>query len=416
MKKCGVNPETGRCVQGGTKTPSHCMKNPKTKRCRKKHTKHKKKRVTFSPKTTFKPCASGKIRNPQTNRCILKDSKIASKILITKETTTIGGPISIAYYEIEFDGETKHILLLGDMHTQYPYDNEPTVITVSTFLKKIIRNSPHCIDLFVERIVDQRQQLKAKGKRLLGYDSPLESVRTEFGSCPYHDTSVIKCKYDNLRYQNWDLRFSDNHHWKGRVNPYDEVCMSDSFDTAWQSFLRGQGGGKKSGILGVQKDVITYLLGLKTSPSSDHSMINDFFNDKIDIAMKNDKFKNMVATKDFQKYRTKVIAKQLKRVQTDKFPKDFVKTYLSIFHKNMHGIELTHVFTDFYLLCRMFQKFGKSSKKKTRTPKRCPLTKSKSSTKTSYDSSKYMIIYAGDDHNKYVQSFLQKMFNARPLY
>ena len=97
---CKVNVDTGRCSQNGTIEPGSCIRNPTTKRCRRKTHRRQ---LRFNPKHTnkLKPCPPGKVRNPQSNRCILKTNPIAHKMQMTKETMVIGGPISISYYEVE---------------------------------------------------------------------------------------------------------------------------------------------------------------------------------------------------------------------------------------------------------------------------------------------------------------------------
>ena len=75
--------------------------------------------------------------------------------MIPKEKTIIGGPISYHYYKIELSNITRHIILFGDHHTPYTVENNENIISIIQLLKKIIRKSPHCIDLYAENIIFQ---------------------------------------------------------------------------------------------------------------------------------------------------------------------------------------------------------------------------------------------------------------------
>ena len=417
-KPCGINPQSDRCVQGGPKTPSQCERNPATKRCRKRHKTKAKPKPKPKPKPKAKgalgptqdPCGAGKLRNPMTNRCVSEKGGVAKKIRMTKDTAVIGGPISISYYEVLFNGVTKRILMFGDAHTHYPYPNEKNVITITTLLKKIIRKSPHCIDLFVEEHVHQKQDYQmAQGRALVGYNSPLQAVRDEFGSCPTHNYTISKCAYDNLRYQNWDLRWGESEG-RSKCNPYDELAMEYDFEVAI----------RKRFPASMAPNIVRYLIGADL-PAKAETSIHAFYDEQLATFMDRPAFKDRVMDKGFQDYRKDVLQRQYRKLMSgsDDFPKDFLKTFIATFGKRKLGMELTHVFTDFYLLCRMFQRFNRGKAKNKRTPKRCPITphqSTKSKTGVIYDTPTYMILYAGHDHITYVETFLGKMFGAKPIF
>jgi hypothetical protein len=400
---CKVNVDTGRCSQKGTVEPGSCMKDPTTKRCRRKT---ERRQLRFQPAHTqkLKPCPSGKVRNPQSNRCILKTNPIAQKMRMTNETMVIGGPISISYYEVEVKVNstmvTKRFLFFGDRHTPYTENKHPSVITITTLIKKIIRKSPHCIDLFVERQVDQRlDPTRARGKFLSGYTCPLDAVRQEFQGCPLHDKPGAVCPYDNLRYHNWDLRFAHR-----KVNPYDSLLM---YVRVHERFLKTF---TKTYTL---QHAIKYLLGLPVSERA-KTRWDLFFKGEIeDYSSRVIQFPEAATGTDFQEYRKEVIQRTYGKVTKDvAFPKDLVNTFTKLFtaDKMRSPGEFTHIFTDFYLICRMFQKFGSQDAKSRRTPKRCPVKSVRG--KTSYATPQYIIVYAGDDHIKYMERFLQSMFTG----
>ena len=407
--KCEFNQGTGRC-RNGPKQSSKCERNAVTGRCRRKTARKPKNPSKPSkpkkPKTPSKPqpklitegCPQGKFRNPATNRCVNKTGTIGKKIFTTSETTVIGGPVSLNYYEFQFQGVRRKFLSLGDEHTKYNYQNEKTVITLPTFLKKIVRQSPHCIDLFVENAVYQRQKL-ATGKQLTRHSDPLNAVREEFYGCPYHNFRHRKCPYDNLRYHNWDLRFEnplviDGHDvqpkqgYRWRENPYDLVFFEAHKDPSVLSALRR---------IPIEK-VFRFILGLdkKASDAVDMEVFFEAAFTKLAIQADDE-----VSEKSFQEYRKQVIKRSFTKLKKNtRFPKNFLLTFLKVYKQEIgyDPVEYTTVFTDFYLLCRMFQKY----KKRNRGPQTCRQS----------DRCEYMILYAGDSHNQKINAFLREMFGS----
>ena len=188
-KKCPkgkiLNPKTNRCIINRKNTSKNTRKkcpkgkilNKKTNRCiidrekpeKKPEKKHEKKKVCppnkiLNPKTNrcilnreldedkvikFNyRCKPGYIYNNATGRCVKKDGPEGKKILISSVTKSIGGPISFHYFKFEFGGVLRNFILFGDQHTQYLYRKDPEIIEISTLIKKLVRKSPHCIDLF----------------------------------------------------------------------------------------------------------------------------------------------------------------------------------------------------------------------------------------------------------------------------
>jgi len=98
-----------------------------------------------------------------------------------------------------------------------------------------------------------------------------------------------------------------------------------------------------------------------------------------------------------------------------RFPKDFLQTFieciLQLEHKISSWGKYTNVFTDFYLLSRIFAHFGKDKDKITRSPKGCPIVG-----KNNYVTPKYIVIYAGNAHIINVKNFLKTMFDSKTLY
>lgn len=404
---CEFNGDTGRCRKGPTMSKK-CEMNPRSKRCRKKTQKkpRKPKHTPSKPKQTpskpSKPkfdttgCDPGKFRNPATNRCVSKSGPIGRKIFTSSDTTTIGGPVSLNFFEFDFQGVRRRILSLGDEHTNYRYRNERTVITLATFLKKIIRQSPHCIDLFVENAVYQRQK-RASGKTLTGYSCPLDAVRQEFYGCPYHNFQGRKCPYENLRYHNWDMRFEvplqdtalglqPKLTW--RSNPYDTVFFDNNPSVIYA-------------LESLPKEkLIRFILGLDKNQRDKEDM--EYMFESI-FEMLHITEDDQIASTSFQEYRKELIKRSFTKLKAHtRFPKNFLQTFIKVYKREIQDIyDFTTVFTDFYALCRIFQKYAK----KRRGPKDC----------RDSERCEYMIFYAGDSHNSKINAFLTEMFGQSSL-
>ena len=399
-----LNPKTNRCIKKPIKKttkkpikkttkkkvcPPGKVLNPKTNRCIINRKLDEEDVIDFKYK-----CKPGEIYNPESKRCIKKDSPIKKKIMITNVTDKIGGPISLHYYQFEFGGIMRHFLLFGDKHTQYVEHESPDIIEIPTLIKKIIRRSPHCIDIYSENPIYHG---RAMGKKLQKYNNPLVAIRNEFGHCPIHNLPGAACNYDNLRYQNWDLRFG---HKKGKhtykSNPYEEVLMSypQVTDDINKKFNK--------------KDIILYILGFtKKMKKATEKKIDKFFDDMLAVKYLRESFSEGVADRDMFQKRRNLIQKEYKKcLKSNKFPKDLLEVFIANFIR-VGDDNYTLVFTDFYMICRMFMNFDKNKK----TPKKCPIKG-----KNNYKTPEYSILYAGDLHVRDVFSFFESMFDVKPIY
>ena len=336
-------------------------------------------------------CKPGYVYNHNTQRCVKKDGPTGKKIAITSVTDKIGGPISMVYYKFKVNNVMKHFLLFGDQHTQYVEHTSPEIIEITTLVKKIIRKSPHCIDIFSEN--PPHHELP-KGNKIQRYTSPLSAMRSEFYGCPVHHMRGVECNYDNLRYQNWDLRFKAEMGKRWKLNPYDELFMKykAEFNRVNNRF------GKRNMIL--------YILGFtEMIPKKVIQSIDQFLDGAIAFRMKDKKFADNVSDKEYFQRTRKLIQKEYKKcIRSVQFPKDlldtFIRSYLSLY-----DIDYTLVFTDFYTICRMFIKFDKDKY----TPKKCK-------DKGKQNTSRYIIYYSGDLHTRNICKFLEIMFGVKPIY
>ena len=389
-----LNPKTNRCIidrkkniKSKKKCPPGKIINPKTNRCIIDRRLPEDKVIDFKYR-----CKPGYVYNPQTGRCVKKDGPTGKKLMITSVTDKIGGPVSMHYYKFKVNNVMKHFLLFGDVHTQYVYHTSPEIIEITTLVKKIIRKSPHCIDIFSE---NPPYHDLPKGKKIQKYNSPLNAMRHEFGGCPIHHMSGVKCDYDNLRYQNWDLRFKAEMGKKWQSNPYDELFMKYPIE-----YLLINNKFSK-------RNIILYLLGFTERISKNIVLkLDEYFDKKIDDSLKRKSFKDDVSDKDFFQNTRKLIRKEYNKcIRSVNFPRDllnvFINNYISI-----NDTDYTLVFTDFYTICRMFMKFDRNKK----TPKKCKDERGKKNTP------QYIIYYAGDLHTRNICKFLENMFGAKPIY
>ena len=398
-----LNPKTNRCIiDRKKKTKKKCppgkVLNPKTNRCIIDRSIPEGKVIDFKYR-----CKPGYIYNPQTGRCVKKDGPTGKKIAISSVTNTIGGPVSMQYYKVKINNVMKHFLLFGDVHTQYVYHTSPEIIEITTLVKKIIRKSNKCIDIFSE---NPPYHELPKGKKIQKYSSPLNAMRNEFGGCPIHHVKGIKCNYDNLRYQNWDLRFkADPGSYKWRTNPYDELFMK--YFGEYNDIVTRFG----------KTNIILYILGFTEkikgnvyqTPKRIEQQIDEYFDERIEQRLKRKTFVDLVSDKEFFQSTRKLIRKEYNKcIKTVKFPKDlletFIKTYIEI-HDEIKNTDFTLVFTDFYTICRMFMKYDNNKK----TPKKCK-------EKGKQNTSKHIIYYAGDLHTRNICKFLENMFDVKPIY
>ena len=87
---------------------------------------------------------------------------------------------------------------------------------VDTFLKKLVnlaQKKRKCIDVFLE---EKQKKLSAptylKGGKFKIGRLLLDQVRDNFYNCAFHALNVVKkkCPYTNIRFHNFDLRFSNS--------------------------------------------------------------------------------------------------------------------------------------------------------------------------------------------------------------
>jgi len=352
----------------------------------------------------LRTCKRTQIYDKKRNKCISKKSKYANKILITENTTKIGGPSIFYYYRVKIGKIIKKIYLFGEEHTKYNHKKSYDTIHISTLIKKIIRNTDQCIDIFVEDIVYQKdyniKNYRGGGKSIATFSDPISSIRNIFSKCSKHSLNKNKCNYDNIRYHNWDLRMvlaTSNIKGKWRTNPLDELLLIDKYLNTLKSRYSIE-------------VIIKYILGFETKYTKE---INEYVENSISEARINNKNfrKNASLNKNIIHYIQNIIQKSYhKMIRKNKFPKNFLNTFIQSY-KKQHDYDFTIVFTDYYLLSRLFTEFDKSTKKVKRTPRLCKVTG-----KNNFLRSKNIIIYGGSSHIFNIKTFLELMFSVKPIW
>ena len=110
----------------------------------------------------------------------------------------------------------------------------------------------------------------------------------EFGNCPKHNyykhnKGFYKCNYNNLRYQNWDLRFHTQEGPWWKLNPYDELFMKhrSEYDKILKKFSK--------------KNIILYLLGFTERMKSNIvKKLDEYLDEALNRALLRDSFKRVL--------------------------------------------------------------------------------------------------------------------------
>jgi len=241
-----------------------------------------------------------------------------------------------------------------------------------------------------------------------------------------------RCSFDNLRYHNWDLRLlssqsprvlRNSHMIKGGdINLY-KICLQN-----WWGRVKGF----DSKTIAID-DMIKYLLGFDVGKRT-KKKIDEIFESVIErermvasVSGKQEADRLIEAQAAYQVAAERVVQREYKKMMASKpqFPHDFLEIFIKVYREHVKDVKGQScirwglVFTDFYLLCRMFTTFSTSRDKSQRTPRRCPLTKAQQSqTKqpSTYKTPQHIMLYAGSSHSHLVSVFLQEMFSVRPLF
>ena len=249
----------------------------------------------------------------------------------------------------------------------------------------------------------------------------LPQIEEYFYGCAFHSRSdllaennKLKCQHKNLRYHNFDVRFSydddDDAEFERNENYLDIVI----------------GGWKPASdrIYNHAEDysiLADYILGLpiKNKTKLDRILYkciadSDTPHDFIKIKEHMKEFRKLIKKdyKNFKKTSKQYFSKKKDLLQ---IIKEIVrKNYLEkLKNDDDEEQEITQLFTDLYILSRIFMEFNTNKNKKNRTPGGCKLREG--GKKTINISPNKVIIFAGNDHIKLYNKVLAKTFGKRRL-
>ena len=359
--------------------------------------------------------------HPRNIRLIIKPKKPAVTI------TSIKGPVSLYLWDITCpNGTNKKILLLGDEHTVIKdtcAKSNNKCYNIDSFLKQIITMSAKknkCIDLFLE---EKQKKLSAplylKGGELNKKQQLLHQIRNTFYECAWHagkNPVIQKCAYKNLRFHNFDLRFSNAGIYKSRTSNKLDIILYNSRHTPEYKHARDFNlladyilGGKISAKDMKRLNKIIYILSNSTFPISTPSYTKKYSVAEIKKDMTN--FRRVVK-KEYKKYlKTKndYIPHKNKRLR------GYIKYVIDKRYKKTNQFhEYTHLFTDLYILSRIFMEFSIDKDKISRSPKKCPILEN--GAKTINISPNKVLIIAGDDHINVYNEVLEYYFPNSLMY
>jgi len=328
----------------------------------------------------------------------------------TAKITQIKGPISLYLWDIICPNNTnKKILLLGDEHT--PLDNiciksDNNCDNIDSFLIKIIKlaqKNNKCIDIFLEEKQKQKSApIYLKGGKFTKNKQVLQEVKKTFYNCAHHAVSTPmtnkKCGYPNLRFHNFDLRFSNNVPGEHRTSNKLDVLLYNSKDPSGYVHSRDYSL-MADYILGVgikKKDVKRLNKLIKTLLDSAINITTPSYSKKYTVAE---------IKADMTNFRKSVKKEYLKYLKTKNsyIPRKNRKLRTCLKHiidqkynKTKHLGEYTHLFTDLYILSRIFMEFSTDKNKITRSPIKCSIQNN--GLKTINISPNKVIIIAGQAH------------------
>jgi hypothetical protein len=369
------------------------------------------------------------------------------------------GPISLYVLQGSFKyGKktiTMNMLLMGDLHTKAAKITETKhKYALHNFVLNVLKTNSACFDLFIETFSPHiNSNLRLKKKRPLDrkktpllksprsstqfhtferhvssvnnllsvgtdasllkndtrdYDIPLEAMRESplLLYCRYHEyynkqkNIYYKCRFPNLRYHSWDLRFTKN---ETDLTILADISMT--YDTKVYAYF------KKFGVSG--KQLTEFLMYRPISKKLDTKIKHIYyrFYGRILQLIKSrkaptyiiDLFKHTNINADY-KFHNFNKQRRLVQKQFNKVPKILQSKLLAAFIKVYNSPNrFVLALTDFYTICRMLSKF--------RNVKNRPTT----CHNPQYVFCQNIIYYAGAQHTQLLLEVFIIMFGKKSL-
>lgn len=379
----------------------------------------------------FNPATNTKLPiNSQRGRDILR--KYLAKIIggkrsanikmnIKPKITQIVGPVSLHLWHIKCPNNSiKKILLIGDVHSNVTNScptTRPYCQDLDDFINNIIlecKRKKLCVDFFLE---EKQKKLTApkylKGgslaKRIPKGRKLLKHINLQYHACSWHSRpdkyNNRKCLLNNLRFQNFDLRFS-NAGGVRTANKLDSLLYYMKTNTLYNhrkhySLLADYILGKHiSNNKSMKLNRILEAI-LKSANPDQTPSLTKIYNLK-DVKEDMENFRTLV-----QKEYTKFSKYKKRYLPDNKIDlRDYVKRVVGKNYKtNKNFGEYTHLFTDLYILSRIFMEFSYDKDKISRSPHNCQIVKNNK--KTRNISPNKVIVLAGYDHIKLYNTVLK---------
>jgi hypothetical protein len=377
------------------------------------------------------------------------------------DTTELYGPVSLYVLTIGFIYNKRKIqmkiLLMGDLHTPSRKIKETRKKhKLHNFILNVFRTNSQCFDLFIEtfsphigikleniRPYDHKKRSRkrsnkrnskrnskrksrkrptspVKNQLIVGtdasllrsdtrtYDIPLEAMRDSplLLYCRYHEQYnkqkqfYYNCRFPNLRYHSWDLRFTKTEH---DLSILAEISMT--YDVQLYSFA------KTNSVSGRQ--LTQFLMGRPLTRNIDEKIKRMYYRfygkvlKSLHAGTASDNIKELFSNHNINAdYKFKNFDKQrlLIQKQFNKVPINLRKKLVNVFTRVYNTPDtFCLALTDFYTICRMLSKF--------RHVKNRPTTCHNSE----YVFCQNIIYYAGAQHTLLLLDVFVRMFGKKSL-
>jgi len=360
--------------------------------------------------------------------CKIKNLKLVIKPKRQPKITQIKGPISLFLWDIKCPNNTnKKILLLGDEHTLINdtcVNSNKNCDNIDIFLEKIITRANKknkCIDIFLEEKQKKKSApLYLKGGEFTKNYKLLNQIKHTFYNCSWHagfkSKAGKKCTHKNLRFHNFDLRFSNDKKGSHRTsNKLDLILYNSKNPTGYNhnrdyslmaDYILG------STIKSKDMKRLNKLIEALTSSVSNINTPSYTKNYSVsEIKKEMTTFRRLVK-KEYRKYlktKNEYIPRKNRKLRS------CLKNIINEKYKiTGEFYEYTHLFVDLYTLSRIFMEFSTDKNKTSRGPGKCSILEN--GNKTINISPNKVIIIAGGDHINVYNEVLEYYFPNSLVY
>jgi len=347
---------------------------------------------------------------------------------------SIVGPTNMYYLEVICPNKTiKKILLFSDTHTNLVKNTcktQSNCMHLDDVFDMIIgkaESENKCIDMFVEAKLRKNNAPKyLKGGKLKINKQVLHQINSKYLECSRHaQNNVLRngvpCNNSNLRFHNLDVRFVQSKSGHRRGNKLDsllyymqkpsntELSHEKHFDLI-AKYILGYNL-NVTDMMEIKKIIDIILVDNKASLEPNTPIaIRKYTSKQVMREMKSFRKTIIKEYKKFSKTSKKYLPHELggkvKLLDLRTAVKQLVNNN---FNKVQRFDEYTHLFTDLYVLSRIFLEFKTNKNKISRSPEGCSVI-NESGKKTINISPNRIIIFAGGDHIKFYKKILDYYF------